>query len=739
MRWLLPVAVFSTVIALRLLPADQVITAGGVIFVGPDSYDHMRRVTLMLHGFPSIPAHNYYQGYPVGSPLLLAPLYDFLIALSAWFVGLGSPTQRVVELAGALTPLVAAVAAVAILYLLGRELMEKEGAFTASLVFGMLPAYLLVSFIGNADNNAVEPFIAALYFVLLLRAMRGMRGSSGPLLAALSGVFAILMWRGATLFWAIGLGTVALSAVARAWDRAVAVRVLGTGGAVFVVKGLLLGVLVMAGALGLKDTVSFREISYFHAMFALIAGLLLLAGCLGFRLSRSGGIRALAYAAASALVLVAASVAAFPSFWQQICGAVAMMGQGDIWSSDIMEYGPLLFQAGELDLVNPTLRLTFFFWLLPLWVAWLLWRLFSRSEGDTAGVSFLVVSTVVFFVSALSHRRFENLLAINVALLAGFYSQKYLVSGKAKRKMLCVVIFAALLSPSGMFLSRFTTANIGVLETQDRHMGVMDWLRENTPETSYYYETDKLPEYGVMAEWSLGSWVENIARRPVVATNFGDETYGLRESVRFMLAEDEETARSILRKNNARYVIITNIISGLETYARMDGRSPGYAKLIDGQWRPGDKYFGLVSTSLLLSDGIPSEAMGLPLVPLRHFRLLYESRQEFRAIGLPRSIKKIKVFEHVEGASIDGTAVPGARVELSLRLLTNEGRTINYKDATKVGHDGRFHFVVPYPTEPREGSTSALGPYVLESGGNSVEVSVEEKMLKGKRVYISLL
>ncbi|MCK4910721.1 MAG: hypothetical protein KAR83_03715 [Thermodesulfovibrionales bacterium] len=67
--------------ALRTAPKEHFLRHdGGVDFYAGDTYDHMRRVHLIVQNFPSLPSHNFYQGYPVGSPYLLAPGFDLMIA-----------------------------------------------------------------------------------------------------------------------------------------------------------------------------------------------------------------------------------------------------------------------------------------------------------------------------------------------------------------------------------------------------------------------------------------------------------------------------------------------------------------------------------------------------------------------------------------------------------------------------------------------------------------------------------
>jgi dolichyl-diphosphooligosaccharide--protein glycosyltransferase len=284
---------------------------------------------------------------------------------------------------------------------------------------------------------------------------------------------------------------------------------------------------------------------------------------------------------------------------------------------------------------------------------------------------------------------------------------------------------------------RFATGSLRVLEIQKEFMPAMDWIRKNTPETGNFLDPRERPEYGVMAEWSIGSWVENVAERPAVATNFGAEIYGIEEMAEFFLSDSEEEAASVLRRNSVRYIIVTNLIPSLRNYALIAGRPPvTYARLENGRWVPGQRYFDLVSTGLLLGDGIETGLKGLPLKRTDHFRLLYESGLEMKTMGLPRPIKKIKVFEFVEGAQLRGRAASGEKVSVSLDLITNQGRMVQYRRTATAGPDGMFGFALPYPTTLKDDTTSALGPYVMGVGKMEIRFQITEEMLKGKDLYL---
>ncbi|MBI4823617.1 MAG: glycosyltransferase family 39 protein [Nitrospirae bacterium] len=628
--------VFSVPLVLRLLPYREFITPDRVYFYGPDSYDHMRRVFLILNDFPKIPLHNYYQGYPVGSPNLLSPLYDFMIAFIAKLVGFGSPSTRTVELVGVFLPAIIGMLSIAMVYILAREFMDKRAAIFSALFFGIMPGYLCYSTVGQPDNNVIEPLIGAIYFYLLIRMFR-VKDWRAPLyafLAGCAGVMSILLWRGATQFWVIGLMMLIVLHVVDPKDG----RTLRLGGIVFGIKGIVFLGMALGGILAVRSYVSFREVSYFHAILSLTIS----AGFLSAYSVRKIGFskRVLIYESIMFLIPVALVAVLVPAFSTEILRSGAMMAHGDIWLEDNIEYQSILFPNGRFNFIIPTLDLSLFFWAVPLGIIWFLRRLLTVGEKRPQ-MAFLMTSSFVFFLSTLSHLRFENLLAVNVAFLSGMIMERTILCGQ-KRALRNVFMGLFFIVVSILLVRSFSYSKgpLRVMEIQKEFVEVMDWLRKNTPETSYYYEPHRMPEYGVLAEWSIGSWIENIAKRPAVATNFGAETHGLLDSVEFMLSEDEESAQRVLSRNKVRYVIITNLAPSLNKYARILGiKHRDYANLDEktGSWRLGERYFRLISTRLFLKGGIG----------LRHFRLLYESSREIKATGLSYSVKRIKVFEYV--------------------------------------------------------------------------------------------
>jgi dolichyl-phosphooligosaccharide-protein glycotransferase len=237
------------------------------------------------------------------------------------------------------------------------------------------------------------------------------------------------------------------------------------------------------------------------------------------------------------------------------------------------------------------------------------------------------------------------------------------------------------------------------------------------------------PEYGVLADWGLGAYIVNIARRPTVATNFGWETHGLFESALFHAQTDPEAALQVIAENRVRYVMVNQFTSSIDNhrsiaeYAVKSGRAG--AKRLLGRHDPRKTmYFRLMEhdASAYMENGTLVRALG-------NYRLLHES-----TLG---QIHLLKLFEVVPGAMLVGRGKPGDNVDIRLELRSPVGRNISYLDRTLVEDDGTYRFRVPYSSVVSSGIIIPLSPYQVQAGGKTHFVRVnEEDVRQGKPVGI---
>jgi asparagine N-glycosylation enzyme membrane subunit Stt3 len=272
----------------------------------------------------------------------------------------------------------------------------------------------------------------------------------------------------------------------------------------------------------------------------------------------------------------------------------------------------------------------------------------------------------------------------------------------------------------------FPSIRYGLLDTA----GALDWIRKNTPKTSYHLSPNQQPEYGILANWNLGAFIYQVAERPALATAFGSETHGLYEQTGFMSTSHPEIAATILRENKIRYVLLKAIKSvqddfSIAAYGEKTGKIPvGTTDVFRPELSMYNRLMYYDSASYALEEGT------VPAVG--NYRLVFETGLRTEIRNPPMIVSWYKVFEVVPGARITGRTRPGAEVSVNLRLVTNAGRTMYFTDRTRSDREGRYDFRVPYSTETAQGDTRPVGQYGISGNGpGGIRVPVTEAEVIG--------
>ena len=117
--------------------------------------------------------------------------------------------------------------------------------------------------------------------------------------------------------------------------------------------------------------------------------------------------------------------------------------------------------------------------------------------------------------------------------------------------------------------------------------------------------------------------------------------------------------------------------------------------------------------------------------PLRNMRLVYDGQAQITELG--KKLSYCKIFERVAGATIEGSAAPGASVELSVDIQTNVGRQFQYRDSTLADAKGFFSLKVPYASGRQAGGLR-VGTYTITPGAAASQTLrvPEPHVLQGK-------
>lgn len=731
-------------VVLRMIPWENFITRDGVYLLEADNYEHLRKVTVVLNNFPWFPSYDYYMGYPVGTANITNPFFDLVLAfivrtLLVFYDGL----YAVEKLVAVLPPFIGMLA-VFPFFLWVRESFGSRRALIAALVLVLMPAHIYTTMIGRPDNELAEPLAAAVLFYLYALSLRKLSAGSGlraylvPALTGLAAFVSILFWRGAVLWWAVIGGHTFLMMVFSGkelwrgfWKN---------GAVIFGAAALSAFVYCLVDPFNVKPGFNFNTVSWFHLIVAVLmcAGLWATALFLKEReKGRSFGISLIYGAGLMAASLIVLVIIA-PGFFRGIFEGTQVVGGGNVWTKTIAQYRPLLTDdAGRFSLSSPLRASTAFLFLAPFVLIVL--SLPGRLRNSGPAYSFFVLSGWALLLLSLVNGRYENVFTLTVAACGGvFLASIYnlvkgrlgAIAGALAGGAMAIATAVILLYPSAPFYRGLTMSQPFLIKGDLED--TLYWMKSATPATSHFLEPWKKPEYGVMARWEFGGWIEYMAQRPSVATVYGMETHGLTESAEFFLATDEKEFLDIIDKNKVRYFILSKTLGALPEYAEILGRDPsGYLVTKPDEtgrlvWETGEKFFKLVQTGLYMLDGQSAEAP-IPFKGVGGVRLVYESPSASDVRGFAGEIKQFKVFERVKGARLVGRARPGEKVVLAGTVVTNQGRAFQTIRETTADSAGRFVIEAWYPTVNQgEFKTGVNGAYMLRIGNSGKGLLVSE-------------
>ena len=229
--------------------------------------------------------------------------------------------------------------------------------------------------------------------------------------------------------------------------------------------------------------------------------------------------------------------------------------------------------------------------------------LFKNTKDEHPYQIFALVWSMVMFVSAWQHVRYEYYLAVNIALLSAvgisFIIEKGLpdikllsnklvtdidkdVKPKSKKKTVqykkdykvvdpnyvVILLVGLIVFMGGMFV--FTSASINYAGASSGGMRMnqdwkesLEWMSNNTPDTGVSYtqmydvKTFKYPDtaYGVMSWWDYGHMITYIAKRIPNANPFQQGITEEAGSANFFISTNESEANAVLDVAKTRYII----------------------------------------------------------------------------------------------------------------------------------------------------------------------------------------
>jgi len=728
----------------------EVFTSGGVFPTGTDPYYHLRRIHLALENGFVLPHRDLFCHFPEGVVDPWPPLFDWFIAAVVWVAGGGSPSTDTLLTVAVVTPPVLGAIVVLCLYALGRRLVVRTPALVAAWVYAAMPAALYRAQVGTVDHHVAESLLALAIYTMVSRAIAG----KGPSWLQAIGLgltlgAACLTWLGALIFVGLACFYLLLVVVLRVGER------MGREVARFTMAAFGLGgLLVLPAAL---STVPGRagEFRSYHlsllqpvlllGLAGVAAGLYLLAPwCRKGRRPRLRGIGALA-----GLGLLGVSVLVITGAGPGLLEGFAFARQATPTLLLPLESRPLLFPQGVFSL--DMMWLLFTTSTLCAAVGWLL--LLRRRPVRLEPLLFLGLLFLSHLVLAFAQARFTHYLAADLALLSGcFGTWLFRVAGRA-----IGVIGTGLVLVLPGFLIGVQKFKPSPPPPQIREALIQ--LEKTSPPVS-----PETPEYGVVANWDLGHWINWLAKRPCLDSTFLHLT-PFKTTAAFFMASTEEEADTVADTAFIRYAVSVPIPPSGS--GKGQERCGVYGYLYPRQYM---HVLGLVESRYL-----EMAERGLGITPAFSrtllFRLHYldgvqpfdRCHPDFPALGQemfagetlrtwrlhitadhplhPGDANRVKIFERVEGAILSGELVPRARIRVWAEIHTplGEAHAFLYADRVRADEAGRYSIRVPYWERSRKEEVGIVNGYRVEAPAirwqRSVRVT-EAAVRTGMRIVV---
>ena len=298
----------------------------------------------------------------------------------------------------------------------------------------------------------------------------------------------------------------------------------------------------------------------------------------------------------------------------------------------------------------------------------------------------------------------------------------------SKIKIFFTFVLLLLLARTSSVWSLFTPTK----EIRKSEVEAYNWIKNNTPKTSGYYDTQK-PEYAILAYWDYGNHINYFAQRPVIANNMQN---GVKNMADIFSSTDEETANNICEELNIKYVFMTpdrvlypSTIDYWPAYKKFE-KAPGYRALPYKVERSKDydKWF----YSWLLKDFGLRKRYNFD--PTSNFRIIFANSE-----NTSPSFSTM-LFERVKGAKLVLKGKPNTIASVNFGLKVNK-KFFNYHKESKINENGYVTFILPYSCYYNNGivSTGELFEISLisdETGRKKTgKVSIKEKdVIAGNQV-----
>ena len=531
---LLLTASVAIALALRVLPAWHAVFAPALVnFQEPDAWFHMRTIHNLLAHFPHRSAFDPYMLFPGGQSVPTGPVWDYMVAIPAWILGLGAPSAGTIDGVGAWLPaILGALFPIPGFFLARRFFGLAAGALAALWMAVGYGGFLWLTHLGLTDHHAAEGLFALLTLAFLCTAIDG----GGMRFAWLGGISMGLFLgiRPAGIFVPATLAVMVVSeppsagAILRAAIAAAIVFLPSSGGLWSEYTWLSLAVTALVAAIVLVTDRVARRRAWPDALrraapFALMAG--------------------------GALVVALAKPHLVATLWYEI-KRVAGHAEGSNVVAMVQEMQPV-YRSGSKPGWPAIFHALGGVWILALPVlVWLLWRPWRPAAR------LLALWTIVMALGTLQQVRMSIYFLPVASILTGA-GCAWAAHRAPRNRQRLVAAALALLVVAGN--APFAIAEVAIDQGVNADwLGAFTWLRTNTPDPlpggwSRYYRTTSAGGWGVAIWWDQGYELEQVAHR--IPMSNGTQS-GAIEMARFYLETIPEAAVAWLRHTGGRYVAV---------------------------------------------------------------------------------------------------------------------------------------------------------------------------------------
>lgn len=167
-------AFFAVSLIFRIYnPYDGIMGTDPVKYANNDSYFYMRLVDNVSNHFPHLTQFDPYYLYPGGLNISSMPFFHWIIAFFAWMIGLGHPTQHLIDMLGVYLPAIMAALTVVPVFFIGKALFNKWAGVLAAGLAAIFPGeYLARTIMGAADNPVAETLFTTTALAFLIYAIK---------------------------------------------------------------------------------------------------------------------------------------------------------------------------------------------------------------------------------------------------------------------------------------------------------------------------------------------------------------------------------------------------------------------------------------------------------------------------------------------------------------------------------------------------------------------------------------